>query len=159
MPLVRRCQEQSSSYPKRIEKAVKVIEEDLEVCVSTLVFGDLHLEHIRKWREDCLNFRQNITMEFPLWGVDYELLISDLEMSGVECEVSACPGPSATTMETAQNLVDIYPISIGQTFDRKTKERCERFDWDGFGEKGEFHTLAKVWLVSRERALGIDNKS
>jgi diphthamide synthase (EF-2-diphthine--ammonia ligase) len=26
---------------------------------------------------------------------------------------------------------------------------------DAFGEDGEFHTLAEVWSVSRERALGL----
>ena len=157
LPLVRRCQEQSTSYPKRIEKAVKTIEKELHVCVSYFVFGDLHLEHIKKWREDCLYVTENIQMEYPVWGVDYNVLMNDLEMSGVECEVSACPGPDANTMESTQNLVDVYPISVGNIFNRSAKERCERLGWDGFGEKGEFHTLAKVWLVSREKALGIES--
>ena len=26
---------------------------------------------------------------------------------------------------------------------------------DGFGESGEFHSLAEVWSVSREQALGL----
>lgn len=33
----------------------------------------------------------------------------------------------------------IYPLQAG---------------WDGFGEDGEFHTLAQVWAVDAQRALG-----
>ena len=98
--------------------------------------------------------KEGIQLEYPLWGVDYEALISDLEASGVECVVSACPGPGATTMEENHSLVDVRPLSVGQTFDRGVMERCMRYTWDGFGEKGEFHTLMKVWCVSKEKALG-----
>ena len=152
---MRRCQEESTSYPKRIEKAVEYVENELDVRISSFVFGDLHLEHLKQWREGCLYVRDDIRMEYPLWGVDYEELISDLESSGVECEVSACPGPGAMTMGENQELIDTRPLSVGQNFDRCAMERCIRMAWDGFGENGEFHTLVKVWLVSKEKALGI----
>ena len=155
LPLVRRCQEQSTSYPSRIEKALKTIETDLNARVSTLVFGDLHLDHIRSWREDSLYLKEGIKLEYPLWKVDYEALIKDLEDSEVECEVTACPGPDATSLHADPTLVDLHPLSVGQAFDRCAMQRCERMGWDGFGEKGEFHTLAKVWVVSKEKALGM----
>lgn len=47
----------------------------------TLVFGDLHLEHICEWSEE--EFINNYLLEYPLWQITYETLLNDLEESGV----------------------------------------------------------------------------
>ena len=65
----------------------------------------------------------------------------DLEDSEVECEVTACPGPDATSLHADPTLVDLHPLSVGQAFDRCAMQRCERMGWDGFGEKGELKNL------------------
>ena len=52
----------------------------------TLVFGDLHLEHIREWREK--EFANNYLLEYPLWQITYETLLDDLEESGVSVTLS-----------------------------------------------------------------------
>lgn len=103
--------------------------------IDRLVFGDLHLRHIRDWREDAfaeLTERLQAELAFPLWGVSYDILIDDLEASGVFCEVSA-------VTDTAQARV-----RVGDTFDRELMRRLPP-SVDKFGERGEFHSLAKIW--------------
>ena len=47
--------------------------------LKELVFGDLHLEHIRQWRQEQLGpiaEELGLELRFPLWGVDYGALKS-----------------------------------------------------------------------------------
>lgn len=104
------------------------------VAIKRLCFGDLHLDHIRSWREEALS-DLGADLHFPLWHADYGDLAADLRKLGVPCDVSA------TTVET---------VSVGARFGE--------FDTpglDAFGEQGEFHTLARVWDVPRKAALGV----
>ena len=107
------------------------------VAVERLVFGDLHLEHIRGWREEALS-DLGAKLEFPLWHADYGDLAADLRASGVPCEVSAV-------------TVDCDAIRVGARFGEFTTPP----ELDAFGERGEFHTLARVWEVPRKAALGV----
>ena len=105
------------------------------VAIERLCFGDLHLEHIRGWREEALSVL-GADLHFPLWHADYEDLSADLRASGVPCDVSA------TTVDT---------VAVGQRFG----EFETPLGLDAFGERGEFHTLARVWEVPRRAALGV----
>ena len=120
------------AYEARIGEAVRMIP-----GVARFVFGDLHLEHIRDWRMEAfreLAATQGASLHFPLWGSSYEALMDDLEASGVDCEVSA-------VTEEAHGVVQ-----VGQRFDRAMMTALpERID--RFGERGEFHTLVKVWAA------------
>ena len=118
------------AYEARIAEAVTSIP-----AIARFVFGDLHLEHIREWRTGA--FRElaetcGASLHFPIWHVPYEVLMADLEASGVLCEVSAV---------TDAALGALVP---GQRFDREAMMRLPD-SVDRFGENGEFHTLAKVW--------------
>ena len=105
------------------------------VAIERLCFGDLHLEHIRGWREEALS-SLGADLHFPLWHADYEELSADLRASGVPCDVSA------TTVDA---------VAVGERFgDFETPHGL-----DAFGERGEFHTLARVWEVPRRAALGV----
>ena len=105
------------------------------ISFLSLCFGDLHLEHIRGWREEALS-SLGADLHFPLWHADYEELSADLRASGVPCDVSA------TTVDT---------VTVGQRFG----EFETPHGLDAFGERGEFHTLARVWEVPRRAALGV----
>lgn len=138
------------SYVARMTHALKVLKENLKMNVTTLVFGDLHLQHIREWRESALG-SLGCQLEFPLWRAPYDSLMDDLEASGVSCVVSG------TTCDT---------VPEGTTFDRPfynklvaeaSKPHSQTQPTDAFGEQGEFHSLARVWSVSREQALGLSN--
>lgn len=107
---------------------------DLIPVPERLVFGDLHLEEIRTWRERVLApvaETRGASLHFPLWRVDYTVLLEDLECSGVPCEISAVAEPNAN-------------LAVGQAFDRALVVGLS-MSVDPFGERGEFHTLARVW--------------
>ena len=91
--------------------------------------------NIGGWREEALS-GLGADLHFPLWHADYEDLAADLRASGVPCDVSA------TTVDT---------VAVGQRFG----EFETPHGLDAFGERGEFHTLARVWEVPRRAALGV----
>ena len=97
---------------------------------ATLAFGDLHLDHIRKWREDAFARDKRtaaLRLSFPLWQADYQALLTDLEASGAVCSISALSS-------------EIPGVSVGDRFDRKLIDILPE-SVDPFGENGEFHTL------------------
>lgn len=133
------------AYEARIGEAVSLIP-----AVARFVFGDLHLEHIREWRTGAfreLAERRDASLHFPIWQEPCEVLMTDLEASGIVCEVSA-------VTDAARGA-----LVPGQRFDRDTMMRLPD-GVDRFGENGEFHTLAKVWEVAADRLpdAGIDSE-
>jgi len=130
------------SYTERISRALNVIAEQVggKDKISSLVFGDLHLEHIRSWREKELG-PLGYHLEFPLWQVSFVELSKDLQASGIKVVVSA-------STKSGIDVGDEY----NQTFLQKILDMGEI---DMFGENGEFHTVAQVWVVSRDKALGV----
>ena len=130
------------TYVDRIRCGLKVIQGFVppESRVSSLVFGDLHLSHIKEWRDKILT-QLNYKLEYPLWKRAYSDLLEELEVSKVPCKVSD------STMETG--------VPLGAPFNRNLYERLANSDIDGFGECGDFHSLVMVWEVSRCTALGI----
>lgn len=131
------------AYEARVAEAVALIP-----AVARFVFGDLHLEHIREWRTGAfreLAASRGASLHFPIWQVPCEVLMKDLEASGIVCEVSA------VTDAARGGLVP------GQRFDREAMMRLPD-GVDRFGENGEFHTLAKVWEPAADRLpdAGID---
>ncbi len=131
----------SETYEHRIRRALNAIEDRVGKKPFSLVFGDLHLDHIRHWRDVSLGLEWRL--EYPLWQVPYETLLSEIEHCGVKFVISAS--------ERAE-------VKIGTEFTREYSNwisKCTNID--GMGESGEFHTVAQVWVVDRERALGISN--
>lgn len=128
-------------YTSRIKKGLDVIQSSLptpDSKITSLVFGDLHLEHIKSWRDNSFqNF--DLHLEYPLWKADYEALLTDLENSQVPCYISGST---------------VVSVQVGSLFNRQFYERAIESNCDGFGECGEFHSLAKVWEAERQIALG-----
>ena len=114
--------------------------------IESLLFGDLHLEHVRAWRDSELS-GFGYPLEYPLWHEDPGLLLEDLWASGVPCVLSACPGKPPEP--------PVAGVEVGRRFDAELVQVLRSAGWDAFGEDGEFHTLAQVWLTSPERALGL----
>ena len=128
------------TYLSRIQKGLDAIHKRVpDSSTISLVFGDLHLDHIREWREKEL---QQYTLEYPLWKTPYDDLMNDLEASHIRVVLSAA------TKEG---------VKEGMLFSRELRKSCEILGMDGFGENGEFHSVAEVWSVSREEALGLVN--
>lgn len=102
---------------------------DLVPSCARLCFGDLHLEHIRTWREEAFaaNPRtSNLSLSFPLWHAAHDTLLTELEQSGATSVISAVSG-------------DLAEIAVGDRFDAALIERLPDHV-DPFGENGEFHT-------------------
>jgi hypothetical protein len=83
------------------------------------VFGDLHLDHVRHWRDTELG-KLGIALEYPLWKVPHASLMRDLEESNVEYVLSASTRDG---------------IEVGSVFGRDFSDRIERDSLDAFGER------------------------
>ena len=100
---------------------------------TALCFGDLHLQHIREWREQAFKTRSDfahLQLNFPLWGESYPDLLEVLEDANVECIVSAVMDADVG-------------VSVGEKFDRDLVSRLPAHV-DIFGENGEFHTRVEI---------------
>lgn len=100
-----------------------------------LAFGDLHLEPIRQWRENCFAplVSKGLKLQFPIWHTPYDELLADFIASGARSEISAVTHPELTNLighNFGQSFIDDLPPDV-----------------DSFGENGEFHT--RVFPVSR----------
>ncbi|WP_108791281.1 DUF5522 domain-containing protein [Erythrobacter sp. Alg231-14] len=102
---------------------------DLVPQCRQLSFGDLHLQHIRNWREETFGAHpgtSRLQLSFPLWNADYSALLADLLSSGRESIVSAVSA-------------DVQDVKVGDRFDAAFIARLPDHI-DAFGENGEFHT-------------------
>lgn len=114
------------AYVEQVERGLQKI--IARGPVSRLVFGDLHLAEIRRWREAMLGSvvaAAGATLHFPLWGVDYAVLRRRLEASGASFRVCATEVPDA--------------LSVGAAWTPAPSQALPE-TIDAFGERGEFHT-------------------
>lgn len=120
-----------SEYTERVGMAIDMLIRRLPV--RRLVFGDLHLAHIKQWREEALANRwPGVSLHFPLWQVPYERLMAQLVDSGAQCTISAVVSDALTHL-----------VEVGQTFDQSLL-RVLPEGIDPFGENGEFHTYIRL---------------
>ncbi len=122
-----------ANYMDRVVLGIQMLQ--LRVGVERLVFGDLHLDHVRTWREEALNSRaelSEIPMHLPLWGRSYEDLLDDLASSPVQARVSAVADEACAQV-----------ISVGDLFGRALLDRLPE-GVDRFGENGEFHSYVEI---------------
>lgn len=117
--------DQGAGYLETVQQALKLVPGNIE----RLVFGDLHLQHIRDWREKSFT-GLGYKVHFPLWQKPYDELLQMLKESGARVTISAVQGPEVG-------------ISEGDVFDEQLLARLPE-DVDRFGENGEFHTRVFV---------------
>jgi len=96
--------------------------------VTHMIFGDLFLEDIRRYREEKLS-GWGITPVFPLWGIPTHQLAREMLEGGLRALIT-CVDPQKLDRPFAgrewnANLLADLPISV-----------------DPCGENGEFHTFA-----------------
>jgi ABC-type Fe3+-hydroxamate transport system substrate-binding protein/diphthamide synthase (EF-2-diphthine--ammonia ligase) len=133
----------SETYLSRIGSALDLVAKSVgfndKSMITSMIFGDLHLVHIRNWRDQELG-KLNIHLEYPLWQTPYSELFEDLQKAAIEIDVSAATEDF---------------VQCGEPYNRDLFDRAKQKGYDAFGENGEFHTRVQVWSVSRERALGL----
>lgn len=105
-----------------------VIEKARAEGISHMIFGDLFLEDIRRYRENQLA-GTGITPVFPLWGLDTGQLASRMVEAGVRA-VLTCVDPRKLDRSFA-----------GRQFDAELLADLPK-NVDPCGENGEFHTFA-----------------
>lgn len=105
--------------------------------VDALIFGDIHLEHIRRWREDEFSARLGYLCRFPLWRQDYSALIKLLRMACLEYKVNIvfCAIYDDDLREK---------LSPGMLYDDLAIQTIIESGKDMFGENGEFHTRVQL---------------
>lgn len=118
-------------YVRRVIEGLNIVRGE-GVRIVRVAFGDLHLRHVREWREgEMVGIGE---LYFPLWGVKYAALLSELESADVRIEVCA--------VDSQSGAAEI--VKVGDVFGRDLISRLPK-DVDSFGENGEFHTLVRVW--------------
>lgn len=98
--------------------------------IGHVIFGDLFLEDIRRYREARLG-AVGMQAAFPLWGRDTAELASDMIASGIAATV-ACVDPR-----------QLAPAFAGRAFDERLLEELPA-GVDPCGENGEFHTFVSA---------------
>jgi uncharacterized protein (TIGR00290 family) len=103
--------------------------------VTHVIFGDLFLEDVRRYREENLA-KCGMTPEFPLWGVPTRQLAEEMIAGGLRSYIT-CVDPrkldkSFAGREWNRALLRDLPPSV-----------------DPCGENGEFHTFASAGPMFR----------
>jgi hypothetical protein len=108
-----------------------------------LVFGDLHLQDVRAWREQ--SFCEQYECLFPLFGVEYSTLQQILWAAAAdevkEIRVSAWSGPSPLSgNERGGSSASVaFDVPLGTVYNDAFVQKLPGCI-DAMGEKGEFHT-------------------
>ena len=145
----------SQSYVSRIQQALAVLD---TTRIKSLVFGDLHLQTIRQWREQEMgSLKMGYQLRFPLFGVDYAVLAADLDASRVPCIVSRS---TVDRVNVGQVYNEAFRRGLANivTTENKDNGSSSAASVDIFGENGEFHTVAQVWEVEPHQALGLRSR-
>lgn len=109
------------------ELMAKEMQRAKEKGVTAVVFGDIHLEDIRVYREENME-KAGMEAIFPLWGKDTKQLMEEFISLGYE-----------TWMTTIDNNV-LEEKLLGKSLDMDLlKELPDHVD--PCGENGEFHTV------------------
>ncbi|HET7840882.1 MAG TPA: ATP-binding protein, partial [Terriglobia bacterium] len=115
----------NDAYERAMSEAVQQARSE---GIEQIIFGDLFLEDIRKYREEKLA-ATGITPLFPIWGLDTAALARDMVGSGLRAHLT-CVDPKK-----------LSPGFAGRTFDSQLLEDLPE-GVDPCGENGEFHTFA-----------------
>ena len=120
----------NSGYKKAIEEALKRIKDRTSNTIERLVFGDLHLEDIRKWRVDTWSEYEVFT---PLFDVPYEELLAKL------WEYKKVMNLSITLTTEVKTPNGVLPT--GTPYTPELTVELKKSDIDMMLENGEGHTL------------------
>ncbi|GAB0491990.1 hypothetical protein MMPV_003248 [Pyropia vietnamensis] len=139
------------SYGDRIRGVLRWLEAPpLGLTLTGLVFGDLHLDTIREWREAEFGCRGGgggggggarcrrdfPPLRFPLWRVPYAELARRLAVAGYPVRLCAVDAAVVAAMDGS--------VAVGDPYDDAFRSRLPP-GVDPWGENGEFHTIVACW--------------
>jgi diphthamide synthase (EF-2-diphthine--ammonia ligase) len=120
----------NSDYKRAIEEALKMIKDRTSYSIERLVFGDLHLEDIRKWRVDTWSEYEVST---PLFGAPYEELLAKLWEHKKEMNLSIT---LSTEVKTPNGV-----LPTGTPYTPELIVELKKYGIDVMLENGEGHTF------------------
>ncbi len=109
------------------EKMAVALEQAVQVGVTHVAFGDIHLEDVRAYRERQLRSTP-LTPLFPLWGQDPDELAQQMVEAGLRATLVCIDGEQ------------LSPAFLGRTYDADLLDDLP-VGVDPCGERGEFHTF------------------
>ena len=121
--------------------AYRVNKDGTSASQCTLVFGDLHLEDIRNWREKSFGPGSSLGAQcsFPLFGVAYAELEAMLFTQGGKGYAGGVGSIVVSSVPAGGKGQGV--VQVGDTFDAGLIKRLQEGGTvDAFGERGEFHT-------------------
>lgn len=109
--------------------------------IVRLVFGDIHLEHIKQWKLDEFSKRLGYECWFPLWEKPYDTLTEMLHRACLEYEVTVIF--SAIYNDDLRDKLNIEKEKNNQRMPtyQESIDILAQVGVDQFGENGEFHTM------------------
>ena len=114
-------------YEERMEKALAELRD--RYGVEGVVFGDIWLEDVRRYREERMR-GTGVELLFPLWGEDPAGLVEDFLRLGYRAVISVV---DATKLDPSRFL--------GRTITFELIEELKVTGIDPAGEGGEYHTF------------------
>lgn len=120
----------NSDYKSAIKEALNMIQDRTSNSIERLVFGDLHLEDIRKWRVDTWSEYEVST---PLFGTYYEELLAKLWEYKKEMDLSIT---LSTEVKTPNGF-----LPTGTPYTPELIVELKKYGIDVMLENGEGHTF------------------
>lgn len=114
----------NEEYQERTSAALEAFREQ---GIRTVLFGDLFLEDVRRYREELLA-RLDMTAVFPLWDRDTRALAADFQAWGYRAVL------------TCVDTDVLHPDFAGREYDAALLRDLPP-EVDPCGENGEFHTF------------------
>lgn len=115
----------NEAYERAMSAALEKAKSD---GITHMIFGDLFLEDIRKYREEKLR-GTGVQPVFPIWGLETAQLARDMTAAGLRAHL-ACVDPKQIPAKFAGRIFDSQ--LLGEL--PPSADPC--------GENGEFHTYA-----------------
>ena len=129
----------SASNEEYEAKMQEILEKYLKAAVSAVVFGDIFLEEVRKYREDNLS-KIGVKAVFPIWKRNTTELAHSFVDSGFKAVITC---------------IDSKVLDkgfVGKLFDEQFLSELPS-NVDPCGENGEFHSFVYDGPTFRERLL------
>jgi diphthamide synthase (EF-2-diphthine--ammonia ligase) len=102
--------------------------------VRRILFGDMHLQDIREWREEQFG-AMGYDLHFPIWQKPYGELFDRLERDNVSIRISSVMGEFSDQIQPGTEFNRRFANSLPEEIDK-------------MGENGEFHT--EVTVLARQ---------
>jgi uncharacterized protein (TIGR00290 family) len=136
LPLTKLYLESSESHSAYERLMKKFYQHCVERDICGVVFGDIFLEDLRKFREELLQ-RFGLKGIFPLWKLDTNRLMNEFLSAGFKTLLCAADAKHFSSAQTGKTLDEDFirslPINV-----------------DVCGENGEFHTFVYDGPIFKE---------